>query len=123
KPPIDCGRDPVDRPGALRVFGAETGGGSPGGGAEERILDIMVVGADHIQIFGNSILGSDPHDLESLVAKPVHAEGGIVDIRVVELIAAQTKKGSRDIGKSGLRIAGRHVSNMFVTGVYLQRSV
>src|SRR5467141_3349892 len=50
KPPIDSGRDRVERPGALWVLGAEAGGGPPGGGAEERILDIMVIGADHIQI-------------------------------------------------------------------------
>ena len=87
KPPIDSGGDPVECPGALRVLGAEAGGGPPGGGAEERILDIMVIGADHIQVFSNSVLGPDPHDLESLVAKTVHAEGGIVDIRVVDRIA------------------------------------
>src|SRR5882762_8283652 len=92
KPPIDSGRDPVECPGTLRVFGTKAGGGSPGSGAEERILDIMVIGADHIQIFGNSVLGPGPHDLESLVTKTVHAEGGIVDIRVVERIAAQTNK-------------------------------
>ena len=51
KPPIDSGGDPVECPGALRVLGAEAGSGSPGGGAEVRILDIMVIGADHIQIF------------------------------------------------------------------------
>src|SRR6195256_6493136 len=123
KPPIDSGRDRVERPGALRVLGAGAGGGPPGGGAEERILDIMVIGADHIQIFGNSVLGPDPHDLKILVTKTVHAEGGIVDIRVVELLTAEAKKASRDIGKSGLRIAGRHISNMFETGVHLQRSV
>ena len=38
KPPIDSGRDPVECPGTLRVFGTEAGGGSPGSGAEERIL-------------------------------------------------------------------------------------
>ncbi len=42
KPPIDSGRDRVERPGALRVLGAEARGGPPGGGAEKRILDIMV---------------------------------------------------------------------------------
>src|SRR5712664_3153771 len=94
KPPIDSGRDPVERPGALRVLGAGAGSRPPGGGAEERILDIMVIRADHIQIFGNSVLGPEPHDLESLVTKAVHAEGGIVDIRVVERVTALTKKGS-----------------------------
>src|ERR1700687_1681237 len=123
KPPIDSGRDPVECPGALRVLGAEAGGGPPGGGAEERILDIMVIGADHIQIFGNSVLGASPHDLESLVTKTVHAEGGIVDIRAVERVTALAKKIARDIRKSGLRIARRHISNMFITRVHLQRSV
>src|ERR1700716_4673092 len=79
KPPIDNGRDRVERPGALRVLGAGAGGGPPGWGAEVRILDIMVVGGDHIQIFGNNILSSGPHDLQSLIAKTVQAEGGIVD--------------------------------------------
>ena len=123
KPPIDSGRDPVECPGALRVLGTEARGGPSGGSAEEGVLDIMVIGADHIQIFGNSVLGPDPHDLESLVTKTVHAEGCVVDIRAVERIAAQTKKGSRDVRKSGLRIAGRPISNVFVTGVQLQRPV
>src|SRR6266436_7265671 len=95
KPPIDSGRDRVERPGALRVLGAEAGGRPPGGGAEERILDIMVIGADHIQIFGNSVLGPDPHDLKILVTKTVYAEGGVVDIRVVERLTVQAKKVSR----------------------------
>src|SRR5882724_1479493 len=119
KPPIDGGGDPVECPGALRVLGAGAGSGPPGGGAKERILDIMVIGADHIQIFGNSVFGPDPHDLESLVTKTVHAEGCIGNVRVVERLTVFAKKGSRDIGKSGLRIAGRHISNMLVTGVYL----
>ena len=77
----------------------------------------MVIAADHIQIFGDGVLGADPHDLENLVAKTVHAEGGIVDIRVVERLAVLAKKVSRDIGESGLRIAGRHVPDVFVAGV------
>jgi hypothetical protein len=48
------------------VLSAEAGGGPPGGGAEERILDIMVIGADHIQIFRNSVLGPDPVCTENL---------------------------------------------------------
>src|ERR1700716_4093811 len=88
KPPIDSGRDRVERPGALRVLGTGAGGGPPGGGAEERILDIMVIGGDPIQIFGNSILSSGPHDLQSLITKTVHAEGCIVNIRVVERVTA-----------------------------------
>src|SRR3981189_3947806 len=71
KPPIDSGRDRVECPGALWVLGAEAGGGPPGGGAEERILDIMVIGADHIHIFGKRVFGAGPHDLERLVAKTV----------------------------------------------------
>src|SRR5258705_4553822 len=55
KPPIDSSRDRIERAGALRVFPAGAGSG-PGGGVEERILDIMVIGANHIQIFGNSVL-------------------------------------------------------------------
>src|SRR5258707_4364928 len=100
KPPIDSGRDRVECPGALRVLGAEAGGRPPGGGAEVGVLDIMVIGADHIQIFGNSVLGPDPHDLESLVTEAVHAEGGIVDVRVVERVAALTKKASARSAKA-----------------------
>jgi hypothetical protein len=122
KSPVHCGRNRIVRPGALRVLTAEAGG-RPGWGAEEVVLDIMVIGGDDIHVFGNSVFAPDPHDLQSLVPKTVHAEGGIVDIRVVEGGAGQAKKGSRDIGKSDLRIAGRHVSNIFVTGVQLQRSV
>src|ERR1700716_3389217 len=43
KPPIDGGGDAVECPGALRMLGAETGGRPSGGGAEERILDVMVI--------------------------------------------------------------------------------
>src|SRR6266436_9198856 len=35
KPPIDSGRNPVECPGTLRVFGTEAGGGSPGSGAKK----------------------------------------------------------------------------------------
>src|SRR5882757_8471461 len=50
KPPIDSGGDPVERPGALRVLAAGARGRPRGGDAEERILDIMIIGADHIEI-------------------------------------------------------------------------
>src|SRR5882757_267095 len=123
KPPIDSGRDRVKRPGALRVRTAGAGGRPPGCGAEVRILDIVVIAGYYIQIFGYSVLGPDPHDMQSLISKTVHAEGGVVNIRVVERLTALAKKASRDIGKSGLRIAWCHISNMLVTGIQLQRSV
>ena len=82
----------------------------------------MVIGADHIQFVGYGVFRTGPHDLENLVTKTVHAEGRIVDVRVVERVAALANEVSRDIGKSGLRIAGRGISNVFVTGVQLQRS-
>src|SRR5712675_1490274 len=123
KPPIDSGRDRVKRPGALRVRTAGAGGRPPGCGAEVRILDIVVIAGYYIQIFGYSVLGPDPHDMQSLISKTVHAERGVVNIRVVERLTALAKKASRDIGKSGLRIAWCHISNMLVTGIQLQRSV
>src|SRR6266403_4965148 len=123
KSPIHCGRNRIVRPSALRVraVGAESGPSS--GGAERGILDVMVIGADHIQFIRDGVFRTGPHDLQDPVTKAVHSEGRIVDIRVVERCTALTKKASRDIGKSGLRIAGRQKSKMFVTGVYLQRSI
>src|SRR5882757_10150648 len=56
KPPIDSGRDRVKRPGALRVLSAVAGGRPPGCCAEARILDVMIVTADYIQISGNTVL-------------------------------------------------------------------
>src|SRR5882757_1191028 len=44
KPPIDRGRDSVECAGALRMYRAGARGGS-GGGAEEGILNIMIIGA------------------------------------------------------------------------------
>jgi hypothetical protein len=40
------------------MFGAEGVRGSTGSGAEKRILDVIVVSADHIQIFANGVLGA-----------------------------------------------------------------
>src|SRR4029077_2968657 len=119
KLPIDNDRVRVQRTGALRVLAAGARR-RPGRGAEEGILDVMVIGADHIQFVGNGVFHTGPHDVEYPVAKTVHTEGCIDDIRVVKRVTALAKKGSRNIGKSGLRIAGRHKSNLFVTGVQLQ---
>jgi hypothetical protein len=71
---------------------------------------------------GEKTCASGPHDMETFVTKTVHAEGCIVNIRVVERVTALAKKVSRDVGKGGLRIAGRHISDMFVAGIQLQRS-
>src|SRR5258705_13484121 len=123
KSPIHRGRNRIVRPGALRVRAVGAEGAPSSGGAEKGILDVMVICADHIQVIRDGVFRTGPHDLQDPVTKAVHTEGGIVDIRVVERCTTQTKKASRDIGKSGLRIAGRHKSKMFVTGVYLQRSI
>src|SRR5712675_1615812 len=77
EPPIDSGGDRVERAGALRVLTAGARGRPAGCGAEEGILDVVVIGADHIEVLGHGVLGPDPHDLQRLVAKTVHAEGGI----------------------------------------------
>ena len=47
----------------------------------------MIIGADYIQLVGHAVFRADPHDLQNLVTKPVHAIGRIVDIRVVERLA------------------------------------
>jgi hypothetical protein len=60
----------------------------------------MVIGTDEIQFFGNGVLGPRPYDMQRLIAKTVHAEGGIVDTRVVERVTALAKKASRDIVKA-----------------------
>jgi hypothetical protein len=48
----------------------------------------VVIGADHIEVLGNRVLGPDPHDLHSLVAEAVHAERGIVDVRIVDRVTS-----------------------------------
>src|SRR5437667_3397408 len=48
KPPIDRGRDRVERPGALRVLTSGAGSKPPGWSAEVRILIIMVIAADDV---------------------------------------------------------------------------
>jgi hypothetical protein len=95
KSPIHRGRNRIVRLGALRVRAVGAEGGPSSGGAEKGILDVMVIGADHIQVIRDGVFRTGPHDLESLITKTVHAEGGIVNIRVVERATAQTKKASR----------------------------
>src|SRR5262249_27724646 len=99
KLPIDNSRVRVQRTGALRARAAGTWR-RPGRGAEEGILDVMVIGGDHIQFIGDGVFHAGPHDVQNPVTKTVHTEGCIVNIRVVERDTAQAKKGSRDIGKS-----------------------
>ena len=89
EPPIDRGGHRIERARALRVLGAGAGSRPAGCGAEEGILDVVVIGADHIEVLGNRVLGPDPHDLHSLVAEAVHAERGIVDGRVVDRVTSQ----------------------------------
>src|SRR6266436_6809779 len=84
KSPIHCGRNRIIRPGALRMraVGAEEEPSS--GGAEPGILDVMVIGADHIKVIRDGVFRAGPHDLQDPVTKTVHAERGIANIRIVE---------------------------------------
>ena len=120
KPPIDNARDRVERTGALRVLAAGAGRGSSGGSAKVGILDVMVIGGDHIQFVGNGVFRTGPHDLQNFVTKTADTEGCIDNVRVVDQSTALAKKASRNILESGLRIARRHVCNSFVTGIQLQ---
>ena len=63
KSPIHCGRNRIIRPGALRMraVGAEEEPSS--GGAEPGILDVMVIGADHIKVIRDGVFRAGPHDL------------------------------------------------------------
>ena len=49
------------------------GSGPTGGGPEEGILDVVIIGGHYVQVLANSISRTGPHDLQSLVAKTVHA--------------------------------------------------
>jgi hypothetical protein len=120
KSPIRCGRNRIVRPGALRMRAAQAEGRPAGRGAEKGILDIEIVGADHIQFARDGVFRTGPHDLQGLVAKAVHTMGRIVDIRVVEGLAPLTKKGSGDIREGGLGITGCGISNVLVTGLRLE---
>src|SRR2546422_9957140 len=120
KLPIDNAGDRVKRTGALRVLAAGTGQRPRGGGAVVRILSVMVIGGDYVQLVGNGVSHPGPHDLEDLVAETVAAEGRIGDVRVVEHDAALAQKIATDIGKTGLPIARGHVRNSFVARVKLE---
>ncbi len=74
KLPIDSGRDRVEGTGALRVLGARAGRRPSGSGAEEGILDVLVIGGDHIQLVSHGVFCPSPYDLQNLIAKTVHAE-------------------------------------------------
>src|SRR6266436_237239 len=63
KSPIHRGRNRIIRPGALRVRAVGAEGGPSSGGAEKGILDVMVIGADHIQVIRDGVFRTDPHDL------------------------------------------------------------
>jgi hypothetical protein len=121
KAPIGRDRDCVKSPGALRMLAAGAGSGAIGR-AEVRILDVMVIGPDHIQFVRNAVFHTGPHHLKNLVTRAVHPKGRIVDGRIVERVAALANEVSGDARKGGLRIAGRGISNAFVAGVQLKRS-
>src|SRR5258706_6885446 len=63
KSPIHRGRNRIVRPGALRVLAAGAEEEPSSGGAEPGILDVMVIGADHIQMIRDGIFRAGPHDL------------------------------------------------------------
>jgi len=50
KSPIHRGRNRIVRPGALRVRAVGAEGAPSSGGAEKGILDVVVIGVDHIQV-------------------------------------------------------------------------
>ncbi len=104
------------------MLAAEAGRGPPGGRAKVGILAVVVIGGHHIQFVGDGVFRTSPQDVPNPVAKTVDTEGPIVNVRVVDRGTSLAKKGSRNIGESGLRIAGRRKSNSFVTAVQVQRS-
>src|ERR1700732_4529925 len=55
KLPIDNAGYRVKRTGALRVLAAGAGQRPRGGGAEVRILGVMVIGGDYVQLVGNGV--------------------------------------------------------------------
>src|SRR5712691_2178160 len=73
KLPIDNAGDRVKRTGALRVLAAGAGQRPRGGSAVVRILSVMVIGGDYVQLVGNGVSHACPHDLEDLVAETVAA--------------------------------------------------
>src|SRR5258708_17719604 len=63
KSPVHCGRDRIIRPGALRMLAAGAEEERSSGGAEPGILDLMVIGADHIQVIRDGVFRAGPPDL------------------------------------------------------------
>src|SRR5437660_12100072 len=120
KLPIDNAGDRVKSTGALRVLAAGARQRPRGAGAVVRILGVMVIGGDYVQLVGNGVSHAGPHDLDDLVAETVAAEGRIGDVRVVEHDAALAQKITTYIGKTGLPIARGHVRNSFVARVKLE---
>jgi hypothetical protein len=74
KSPIHCGRNRIIRPGSLRVPGVGAEHGPSSGCAEKRILDVMVIAANHIRVIRDGVFRADPHDLQNPVTKPIHAK-------------------------------------------------
>src|SRR5580700_8092759 len=120
KLPIDNAGDRVKRTGALRVLAAGAGQRPRGGGAVVRILGVMVIGCDHIELLGERVFHPGPHDLKNLVAKTVAPKGCVDDVAVVDRCTVFADKVSRDVRESGLRVAWRHVRNSFVARVDLE---
>jgi len=122
KLPIDNTRDRVQRTGALHVLFA-VAELDPVGRAKVGMLLVMVISGDHIHLVGNGVFDAGPIDVENPVSKTGGTERRIADIRVVECLTAQANEDSGDIGKGGLRIARRRISNLFEARIPLQGSI
>jgi len=75
---IDSGIDPVECPGTLAGGSVPKQGAAPRQRCRRKNSDIMVVGADHIQISVTAYLAPAHMTWKVLLPKTVHAEGGIV---------------------------------------------
>src|ERR1700738_5160872 len=117
--PIGDERNGVERPMAVcERRGVGTVDGSAEGG-----LVVMIISPDQIQIVSDGVFHAGPEYMERLVAC---VERRVVDVRVVDGSAAGADKVSRDIAKTGTgrkRIAGGRISDEFVSGKQLDRSV
>src|SRR6266481_2637757 len=63
KSPIHRGRNRIVCPGALRMRAVGAEGAPSSGGAEKGILDVVVIGADHIHVIRDGVFRAGPHDL------------------------------------------------------------
>ena len=120
KPPIDQAGDGVERALALRVRGRiDAAGGGVG------ILNVMIIGADDIEVFVDRISCARPHHLHDFVTASAGPAAGrvghVADSREVVIGAAHGE--TADVAKAGHgihRIAGRRELIPFVAGIQFQ---